>query len=320
LKKLPFKWREISRTIKAFVESSDILWVRVPTLLLELILNEARLQNKPVVIHIASNLRGLWKSSKHKGLKKIPVRIMSEIIHRRSRKTLLHETVLATGPELVDIFSGEGRNVTPFVDSLVGAPKVINSFKPGTGRLIFVGRVDHGKGLFVTLRALKRIKDIGRRVSLSVVGEGPILETLKKEACVLEVDEMITWRGFIPYGEELDCEYEKNHILLLPSESTEGFPRVILEAWAKGVAVIASNIGGMGRIIRNGIDGILVPPSNDIALANAILQLTDKTELRSEIVRNSYRSLEPWTLQNQSFIAADTLKKAYAKVFGCDFL
>ncbi len=316
LRIMPFKWREISHTVKLFVASSDVLWVRGPTPLLELILNEARSQNKPVVVHMAGNIRGLWRSTKHKGqLKRVLVRAVSEVLHRRFRKALHSEAVLATGPELVDLYSGVDKKAVPFVDNLVDLPVSLTPARTNQGRLLFVGRVDHGKGLFVTLKALKRIKDGGRRVSLFIVGNGPIVDILKKEAVALDVEDMIKWRGFVPYGDELDREYKESHALILPSESTEGFPRVILEAWAKGVPVIASNIGGISRIITNGRDGILVPPSDDMALAAAILQLITSDKLRTRIVEGARESLKPWTLRNQSFVAAQTLKEAYNRAY-----
>jgi glycosyltransferase involved in cell wall biosynthesis len=67
--------------------------------------------------------------------------------------------------------------------------------------------------------------------------------------------------------------------VVLPGGRTEGFPVVVLEGMAAGCTVIASDVGGIGEVVRDGWNGILVKPSDAEALAERIAWLLDRPEL-----------------------------------------
>ncbi len=76
-------------------------------------------------------------------------------------------------------------------------------------------------------------------------------------------------------------------IFVMPSIDREGLPKALLEAMAQGVAPICTNVGGMPEIVRNGIDGIVVPPSDPESLAKAILTLATDSESRKRFGESS---------------------------------
>jgi glycosyltransferase involved in cell wall biosynthesis len=76
-------------------------------------------------------------------------------------------------------------------------------------------------------------------------------------------------------------------LFLLPSD-WEGFPVSILEAMHAKVPVIASNVGGIPEMIRNGLDGLLIPPANPPAVADAILLLSRDWAARGNMVRSAH--------------------------------
>lgn len=147
--------------------------------------------------------------------------------------------------------------------------------------VIFVGRVSYGKGVHILLEALDYIKT---PICLAVVGpiehnSIKILEMIKEKNSKgrhkvmylgpLDQPDIIKW-------------YQKASILVLPS-FWEAFPIVILEALACETAVIATSIGGIHEIIKNGETGILVKSSNSFQIANAIQYLLNNDDARRKM-------------------------------------
>lgn len=310
IRKLPYQTGIIKETLRSFVASSDIFWIRAPTAILGFILREIHHQHKPVVIHMAGNLRDSWRSTKHTDLTRSSAKVMGELLHRRSFHLLKNELLLATGPELVKLFYRKERKVIPFVDSMLSSLSLASKAKVQASRLLFVGRIDHGKGLFEILKTMQVLKNQAIRFPLTIIGEGPLLDLLKKQSLNLGLSDLITWKGFIAPGEKLDAEYRQNDILLIPSESTEGVPRVLLEAWSQGLLVVGSKVGGLGSLIKHGENGLLVEPGNAESLTEAILRLFSEPSLREKLLQGGYASIPPYTYRRQLAIAAHTLQKA----------
>lgn len=153
-------------------------------------------------------------------------------------------------------------------------------------RLLFVGRLVERKGVIHLVRALRRIDD--EDVTLTVVGDGPELDTLKKVAREAGLDARVRFTGFVP-AEALAEEMKRCDAFVLPAVEdskgdVEGLGVVLLEALAHGRPVIASDSGGIPDIVDDGRTGILVPPGDEEALASAILRLRDNPDLARRLV------------------------------------
>lgn len=310
LKVLPRNWKRIRKTIKGFISSCDVVWIRIPTPLLGLFLKEAHRQGKPVVIHAAGSIRDAWLGSKHRGLKRIPVLIGTELMHRYMRYLIRNQIVLVTGPSVADLLSGMGRRITPFVDNLTDVAESRSHKRELASRFIYVGRIVHRKGLPLVFSALRRLKDKGVTASFTIVGTGPMVEELKHEAVTLGVSDYVTWRGFVPAGPALDAEYRKAGVFILASEISEGFPRVILEAWSHGLAVVTSDTEGLNRIIHHEENGLLFPVGDDNALAETLIKLKADYQLYRKLIREGYNSLIPYTFSKQLKVAAEAFQEA----------
>lgn len=316
LRILPRNWVKIGRTIRRFVSSCDVIWIRIPTPLLGLLLREVRRQGKPVVIHAAGIIRDAWRGSKHKGLKRIPVLIGTELLHRYMRHLLRDRTVLATGPSVVSLLAGFGRRVIPFVDNVIDVVKVSPPKSELTCRLLYVGRVVHRKGLPLVFSALRKLMEKGVPASFTIVGSGPIVEELKREAVALGVSDTVIWRGYVPAGSALDAEYRKAGVFILVSEISEGFPRTILEAWSHGLAVVVSNAEGLNRVIRDEENGLITSVGDADALADVLIRLNRDHHLYKKIIHGGYASLQPYTLSKQLKIATEAFKETLADHIG----
>jgi len=168
-----------------------------------------------------------------------------------------------------------------------------------TIRLLFVGFIRPEKGLEYLIRALPLIQS-DRPVYLAVVGasgrfsdEKTRLEQLARS---LGCAERVTWEGYAAFGNELFGQIDRSDILVLPSLS-EGTPRVLVEARARSVPVISTNVGGIPSSVSDGVDGLLVPPRDPEALARAITRLIADGALRRELIRAGRARVQNWTVE-----------------------
>jgi glycosyltransferase involved in cell wall biosynthesis len=134
---------------------------------------------------------------------------------------------------------------------------------------LFLGRLSREKGLGTLLTVWTRSRKLRKR--LVVAGDGPERALLRNAAPTVDC------RGTLPAA-EIPSLLSRARALLLPSLSFEGAPRVVLEAYASGVPVLASRLGGLPELIEDGGSGMLVCPRDLAAWAAAVERLTDDAE------------------------------------------
>lgn len=145
------------------------------------------------------------------------------------------------------------------------------------------------KGLEVLLRALAQLREARLPVRLKAIGpfETPQYESsVKQLASQLGVDELIEWRGF---SSNVTEELRTLDLFALPSLFGEGMPMVVLEAMAAGVPVIGASVEGVPEVARDGLEGLIVPPGDEAALACAIERFVTGEVNWSELRRNAWR-------------------------------
>jgi len=156
--------------------------------------------------------------------------------------------------------------------------------KVGITKIGYLGRLVNGKGLEDLFEAVKILKNQSLELgvwNLVIYGTGPLEEKLKKMAKDLNIVEKIEWRGFVSYG-KVPQALSKIDIFVYPSWH-EGFGRSIMEALAMEKAVIATKVGGIPDLIKDGDTGFLVEPHNSEALALKIKELLNNKELREKL-------------------------------------
>lgn len=146
----------------------------------------------------------------------------------------------------------------------------------GPLELLFVGRLVERKGVEVAVRALSRIVP-RREARLTVVGEGSREPVIRAEVERLGLREQVRFTGFLS-SDELRRAYASCDAFLLPAVvdrkgDTEGLGVVLLEALRFRRPVVASDVGGIPDIVRDGETGWLVPPGDPAALASRVLAL-----------------------------------------------
>jgi glycosyltransferase involved in cell wall biosynthesis len=144
---------------------------------------------------------------------------------------------------------------------------------PGTDRgryALFVGRLAPEKGIRTLLKAWSRI---ARHLALRVLGDGP----LRAEVTAAEIQgvEYLGWRA----GPEVRDLMRGAKFLVFPSEWYEGFPMVLVEAFAAGLPVIASDLGGMHEIVSHRETGLLFRTGDADDLVTRVHELLDNPAL-----------------------------------------
>ncbi|MDU8926231.1 glycosyltransferase [Alisedimentitalea sp. MJ-SS2] len=146
-------------------------------------------------------------------------------------------------------------------------------------QMLFVGRLAAVKGLPVLFDAMKGM-DLSD-LSLAIVGDGPDRVALEKLAATLPHD--IDFMGYRSQS-EVAALLKETDLLVLPSFA-EGVPVVLMEAMAAEVPVLTTRIAGIPELVEHGISGLLVPPGDAKALADATTQILQDPDKASEMGR-----------------------------------
>jgi phosphatidyl-myo-inositol alpha-mannosyltransferase len=165
-----------------------------------------------------------------------------------------------------------GTDVSRFAD----APAA--DVGPGT-KLLFVGRLDLRKGFPVALAAFAYLGS-RENLHLIVVGDGPQRSAVQDLPDGLRA--RVTMLGVVPHG-ALPTYHAACDVYLGPALGGESFGMVLVEAMAAGLPVVASSIGGYRDVVRDGVDGLLVPPKDPIALGRAVARILDDGALAERL-------------------------------------
>jgi glycosyltransferase involved in cell wall biosynthesis len=137
--------------------------------------------------------------------------------------------------------------------------------KHGPYKIIFSGSLDNRKQPMLIIESISILKSKGFEVKLGILGEGPLLNSLKNKVEKLELSENVSFYGYLvePYG--LMSEFD----VLVSTSLSEGVSRSTLEALYLGIPCILRNVDGAKDLIQNGINGYLF--NDDLELADQII-------------------------------------------------
>jgi glycosyltransferase involved in cell wall biosynthesis len=168
--------------------------------------------------------------------------------------------------------------------------------EPDRTVILFLGRLVEKKGVQYLLPAYARARARLGRSLLVIAGDGPMLESLQRQADCLGLGESVSFPGFVTGQDKIRLLLEAD-IHVVPSIITdggdaEGLPVALMEGLAYGKVCIATAESGADDILTNGKDGFLVPEKNADALAAALLQaaLLDprtRRDMQAEALRSA---------------------------------
>ena len=173
-------------------------------------------------------------------------------------------------------FWGEGTAQLDFL----GKPFNATHYKASDGDrgyIVYIGRLSDEKGVDILIRAMQENSDI----PLKIVGSGnyqPQLEALATQLGLKNVEFLGS-----QYGDDLESLFNNCRFVVVPSIWHENFPYVMMEAFARGKAVIGSDKGGIPEYISEGETGFVFPSHDVKSLAGFIRKLFDNPEKAKEM-------------------------------------
>lgn len=276
----------------------------------------------PRVYHVYGDVLAMARvSDRYRGVRRVPARALAVTIDRVQRR-LVHRpdaALVANGDALLAHYRpAPGRGQVAVSSTIYAADlsSAVRARPPDAPfRVLFVGFLRPEKALDTLLDGYVEALATVPEAELRIVGPGaledlgPVVGAAWRRARREGRVEVV---GHVPAGPALYQEYADADVLALPSR-TEGTPRVLVEARAFGCPVVASRVGGVPTSVRDGMDGLLVPPDDPTALATALVAIATDPGRRAALVAAGKDRARRSTVE--AFV--DHLVAALESVTGC---
>lgn len=306
------------RAVK-IVRMVDIVNARVPDYTGLCGLFWARVMRKPLFINIVGDWHN-WSNiaTRLRGILKLGLQIHLMIYSYIEKILCSNQLIFAQGEHLFGIYR---RNINVYKcvssshyekDIVKAAKKLANK---SNIRLLTVGRLVYLKGhrdLILCLRILKEIDPV-HHYELTIVGEGKDHSEYMMLAREIGVHKEILLVGQVS-REHIMSFYDNADIFCLASYS-EGTPKVVLEAMARGVPVISTDVGGVSELVKNQVSGLLVTPGDPAKMAKRIMQLANDEVLYKNCSLRGIDIAVKHTVQNEFGSLLDIVIRHYPKLW-----
>ncbi len=150
---------------------------------------------------------------------------------------------------------------------------------------VIMGRLEVWKGIFDLLEAIALQREALQECRFVLCGGGSELEPAQQRAAELGIAHLCEFRGWLA-GEAKEEVWRRGHVLVLPSHR-EGMPNAVLEGMAAGLAIIATQVGGVPDILVDDSVGVLVPARDPAALGRAMAALASAPERAAVLAHNA---------------------------------
>lgn len=144
--------------------------------------------------------------------------------------------------------------------------------------------------LSTALNAFRQIRQRWPNARLTIAGSGPERSNLEAETAQLGLADAVKFSGRLELQAMTEL-YASAHIMLNPSR-VDNMPNSVLEAWASGVAVVSTTVGGIPHLVRDGEDAMLVPPGDPDAMASAVATLLEAPGWMEKLIHTGKNSAE----------------------------
>jgi len=204
---------------------------------------------------------------------------------------LAHSVVVLTEADKV-VYN---RKYRPRRIEVIKNPVTVNNTdlaKLDAKNVLTIGRLTYQKGFDMLLNAWKTVNEFAPDWKLKIVGSGELEIPLKEKLESLNLGATVE---FIPPTLNV-AQYYLNASMFVMSSRFEGLPLVLIEAKAYGLPIVSFDCEtGPREIVRDGIDGILVPPNNEDMLATNILDLINNESKRFSFGLNSQQNIKDYS-------------------------
>jgi glycosyltransferase involved in cell wall biosynthesis len=294
----PVNFMQNALSLTRDILRADIVLYRLPSVFFPVLLPVLMMfrRKKRIVLFIGGDFYG---RNMHKSPN--PSQVVRNIIVSAydfiERKGSQYFKTLANGRQLADKYSAEMFDV-----SLIPSHKLMLPHRQVDGNsinILYAGRLDKNKSVGTLLSAISLLDEHYRnRIRLFIVGGGPEEENLREQANSSGIGHLVSFEGYVPFGTELEKYFEESDIFVLPSLS-EGTTKVIFEAMAYRLAIIATSVGGIPSATENGKCAYLVPPGSPESIRDAIVKVISDDDLRADLIENGTRIVSQNTMEKK---------------------
>ena len=211
---------------------------------------------------------------------------------------LIHSKVIIGNKSTLEVI----KNRIPRAVKLISIPTCVdtNFFKPRNlfeakpnENILFLARLTNFKDPLTSIKAMKIVIKSKPNAKLNIVGGGPLTKEIQ-----LEVERQDLAKNVAVLGERSDTRssFQDNAIFLAISPIENYLSNSLLEAMASGLAIIATDVGETRNLIEDGVNGILIPPKDPLALATAIISILSNNRLQHELSINSLKTAKQYDI------------------------
>ncbi len=211
------------------------------------------------------------------------LRLRKRLVYRAA--TYIVPVSRAASDDVRDIYHQSEQKLRIFLNSVADPVQHGTAPVAATGRAVCIARFFPSKGQDVLIRAIRILKADHPDVHAEFLGDGPSKEAYTQLARELGVTDQCQFSGAVSHDEVLN-RMRTATVTVLPSRN-DNCPLVIIESLAVGTPVVASRVGGIPEVVRDGIDGFLVPPDDPQALAARLNNVLSDAALRQKLRTNA---------------------------------
>lgn len=266
----------------------------------------AALRRRRIVLGVRQDLPA-YARTKHPGRRRI--QLAADLLEASYRVLARRCAAVVVGPDLARRYR-RARRLLPISVSLIRAadlPATLprQDWDGAELRALSVGRLEAEKNPLLLADALAAARRRDPRWRLDVCGEGPLAGALAERLELLGVADAARLLGYVPVDGGLDDLYRSSHALLHVS-LTEGVPQIVFEAFAAGLPIVATAVGGVPEAV--GDAALQIPPGDGEAAADALDRLARDPELREELRAAGLARVRDHTLEAECARLADFLR------------
>ena len=166
----------------------------------------------------------------------------------------------------------------------IGAPRTAEKFQTNPFRIISVGRLEPEKGHLVLVEAIEQLIQRGYDLCATIIGPGKEIDNLRNSVERMGLSGRVNICGAIPWGQKLFAKLDEANLFILPSFS-EGMPRALIEAMARGLPAIGSDVGGIKELLP---EEYRVAPKDYKALAEKIMEVIEDFEQLAKMSQTNF--------------------------------
>jgi len=226
--------------------------------------------------------------------------------------------VFSQGSGLVDKYSEIGNSKVLALNAVVSG-RMIREEKDVEDRLmnvvprrlLFVGRMAAEKGLLFLVNTFEELLRDRPWLELHIAGSGPLEQQVSRLVRALGIERSVIMHGFVASGNDLIALYDRCDILVLPSY-TEGLPRAAIEGMGRGLAVVATRVGGIPYLIKSGVNGVLIEPDRTNELVEAVSFLIENPKDLREMALKGYELSRTLTFETKGIEMRNILDEHFS--------